>query len=366
LEEFLPAPIHSPLSSRHLILQTSHAGAAHQYAPQEQYHDFHDGDTDEEIEMEPAPVVVPNLVMVSDDEEDPEEMIPEEDQPADQPNQEEQAPGEDLVDHLDLEMEEEEQEQEQDEAAEEVIWKVYHYRADGVGIPMADYLRAMVLRLGYDKAPVYHCEQWTHPWFEPHWEVAAILEEYIPCRGVKEMSKNHDVAHSITMDAGIAESARRALYVLSHKERGSGQSPHSLGKVARDSGKESRSSLKKTSASLGKPSSSSGKKVTIQNLSAKGSSLFVDPRASHLYNFLLMTLIMEFFQSLKILFIHTRLLDLRSTKMNMPSNPPCLGKLLLNGLSSKRRSTSSYLMSLKRLNAISLLLKLQISILRRR
>jgi hypothetical protein len=49
-------------------LKTSYAGAAHQYAPQEQYNDFHDGDTDEEIEMEPAPVVVPNLIRVSDDE----------------------------------------------------------------------------------------------------------------------------------------------------------------------------------------------------------------------------------------------------------------------------------------------------------
>jgi hypothetical protein len=77
-------------------------------------------------------------------------------------------------------MEEEEQEKEQEEEAEEVIWEVYHYRADGVGIPMADHLRAMVLRLGYDKAPVYHCDLWTHPWFESHWEVAAILEEYIP------------------------------------------------------------------------------------------------------------------------------------------------------------------------------------------
>jgi hypothetical protein len=69
-------------------LKTSHAGAAHQYAPQEQYNNFHDGDTDEEIEMEPAPVVVPDLVLVSDDEEDPKEMIPEGDEPADQPNQE--------------------------------------------------------------------------------------------------------------------------------------------------------------------------------------------------------------------------------------------------------------------------------------
>jgi hypothetical protein len=56
-------------------LKTSHAGAVHQYAPQEQYNDFHDEDTDEEIEMEPAPMVFPNLIMVPDDEEDPEEMI---------------------------------------------------------------------------------------------------------------------------------------------------------------------------------------------------------------------------------------------------------------------------------------------------
>jgi hypothetical protein len=197
-------------------LKTSQAGAVHQYAPQEQYNDLHDGDTDEQIEMEPAPMVYPNLIMVPHDEEDPEEMIPEEDELAEQPNLEEQAPRDD-EDHLDQEMEKEEQEQE--EEAEEAIWEVYHYRADGVGIPMADHLRAMVLCLGYDKAPVYQCELWTHPWFEPHWEVAAILEEYIQCRGVKEVSKHHDVAHRTTMDAGIAESAQRALYVLSHKER---------------------------------------------------------------------------------------------------------------------------------------------------
>jgi hypothetical protein len=115
-------------------------------------------------------------------------------------------------------VEEEEQEQEQDEAAKEVIWEVYHNRADGVGIPMADHLRAMVLLLGYDKAPIYHCELWTHSWFEPHWEVAAIQEEYVPCRGMREISKHHDVARRTTMDVVIAESAWRALYVLSHKE----------------------------------------------------------------------------------------------------------------------------------------------------
>jgi hypothetical protein len=123
--------------------------------------------------------------------------------------------------------------------------------------------------------------------------------------------------------------------------------------------------LNKTSASLGKSSASSGKKVTIQNLSEKGSSLFVNPSASELYDFLPMTLIMEFFQNLKI-FVHNRRPDLRSTKKIMLLNPPCLEKLLLNDLLNKRRSTSSYLMSLNNLSATSTLLKLRIWTLRRR
>jgi hypothetical protein len=69
-----------------LHLKTSHTGAAHQYAPQEQYHDFHDGDTDEEIVMEPAPVAAPDPIMVSDDEEEPKEVNPEEGGPVDQQN----------------------------------------------------------------------------------------------------------------------------------------------------------------------------------------------------------------------------------------------------------------------------------------
>jgi hypothetical protein len=63
-------------------------------------------------------------------------------------------------------------------------------------------------------------------------------------------------------------------------EGGSEQSLHLLGGAVRDSGKEPRSSLKKTSASLGKSSSSSGKKVTVQNLSKQGSSLFINSWAS--------------------------------------------------------------------------------------
>jgi hypothetical protein len=74
-------------------------------------------------------------------------------------------------------------------------------------------------------------------------------------------------------------------------EGGSEQPLHSLGQTVRDSGKESRSSSKKTSASLSKASASLGKKVTIQNLSKKGSSLFVNPSSSKFYDFLLVTLI---------------------------------------------------------------------------
>jgi hypothetical protein len=78
------------------------------------------------------------------------------------------------------------------------------------------------------------------------------------------------------------------------REGGSEQSLHSLGQAVRDLGKEPRSSSKKTSASLGKSSASSGKKVTVQNLSEKGSSLFVNPLASQFYDFRLVTLIMDF------------------------------------------------------------------------
>jgi hypothetical protein len=58
-------------------LKTSHAGAAHQYASQEEHNDFHGGDTDEEMEMDAAPVAAPGLIVVSDDEEDLEEVNPE-------------------------------------------------------------------------------------------------------------------------------------------------------------------------------------------------------------------------------------------------------------------------------------------------
>jgi hypothetical protein len=77
---------------------------------------------------------------------------------------------------------------------------------------------------------------------------------------------------------------------------GSEQSLDSHGGVVRDSGKEPRTSLQKTPASLGKSSSGSGKKVTLQNLSRQGSTIFVNSCTSQLYEFLLMILIMELFR----------------------------------------------------------------------
>jgi hypothetical protein len=142
-------------------------------------------------------------------------------------------------------VEEEENVLDDDEAAEEVIWEVEHHRVDGVGIPMADHLRAMVLRLGYDKAPIYHCELWTHLWFEPHWEVTTILEEYVPFRGVREISKHPDVAHRTTIDAGIAEAAQRALYVLSHMEHNKLEDTYYRYTPFRASGEAKTSSLRR-------------------------------------------------------------------------------------------------------------------------
>jgi hypothetical protein len=73
-------------------LKTSHAGAIHQYAPQEDYNDYHEGDTDEEIVMEAFLVAAPGTIVVSDDEEDPEEVILEGEEQDGQQDQEKQAP----------------------------------------------------------------------------------------------------------------------------------------------------------------------------------------------------------------------------------------------------------------------------------
>jgi hypothetical protein len=87
-------------------------------------------------------------------------------------------------------------------------------------------------------------------------------------------------------------------------ETGEGVSEHStqlLKQNVRDSGKKPCTSSKRTSVSLGKPSASSGKKVTVKDLSKKGSLLFVVLFA---LNFSIFYLLVCFviFQNLKIFF----------------------------------------------------------------
>nr|TKW02122.1 hypothetical protein SEVIR_8G224700v2 [Setaria viridis] len=72
--------------------------------------------------------------------------------------------------------------------------------------------------LGYSMRPIYKCARFTHPRYPTFWEVKVILREEHE-RGWEVMAVHHDVAMRRTMESGIAEVARRALEVLSHKER---------------------------------------------------------------------------------------------------------------------------------------------------
>jgi hypothetical protein len=71
------------------------------------------------------------------------------------------------------------------------------------------------------------------------------------------------------------------------------------GGVARESGKDPHSVVRRASVSQGKTSSSSGKKVTMQNLSRQGSFLFVSFCTFQICEFLLKTLVMDFFSEFK-------------------------------------------------------------------
>jgi hypothetical protein len=95
----------------------------------------------------------------------------------------------------------------------------------------------MFYRLGYVVDPTYQCEMWTHPWSEPQWEVTTLIYERVLHYGPKEISRHNDVAARDTMEAGIAEAARRALYVLSHWEHFELADTHSLYTPYRESGK---------------------------------------------------------------------------------------------------------------------------------
>jgi hypothetical protein len=110
---------------------------------------------------------------------------------------------------------------------------------------------------------------------------------------------------------GIGDGASKILTLWkSHilineiREGASEQTLHSFGEAARDFGKGHCTSSKRTSVSLGKPSASSAKKVTVKNLSKKGSLLFVVLFVSNFSVFHLW-LCFVIFQNLKIFFDRT-------------------------------------------------------------
>jgi hypothetical protein len=201
---------------------------------------------------------------------------------------------------------------------------------------------------------------------DPSPSVAALNKSFSTSHRGELLSVGCEVARNRGGTPRILTLWKSSALIDETGEGVSEQSLHSLGQAVCDSVKKPRSSSKKTSTSLGKSFASLGKKVTIQNLSEKGSSLFVNPSASQFYDFLLMSLIMDFFQNLKICFVHTHRPELRSTNKIMLLNPPCLERLLLSGLLNKKKSINNYLKSLRNLNSISILLKLRISTLRRR
>jgi hypothetical protein len=131
---------------------------------------------------------------------------------------------------------------------------------------------------------------------DPSPSVAAFNKSFGTSHRGELLSVDCEVARNKGGEPKVLTLSKSSALIDEKGERGSEQSLHSLGEVGRDSVKEPRSSLKKSSASLGKSPSSLGKKVTIQNLSKQGSSLFVNSCASQLYDFLLMTLIIELFR----------------------------------------------------------------------
>jgi hypothetical protein len=115
-----------------------------------------------------------------------------------------------------------------------------------------------------------------------------LPEDQDPSPSVAAFNKNFGTSYrgewlSVGYEvAGIRDGASKILTLWKSPtlineigEGASEQTLHSLGQTARDSGKEPCTSSRKTSVSLDKPSASSGKKVTIKDLSKKGSLLLL-------------------------------------------------------------------------------------------
>jgi hypothetical protein len=116
---------------------------------------------------------------------------------------------------------------------------------------------------------------------DPSPSVAAFNESFGASHRGELLSVGYEVG-------GIEDGASRVLtlwkspiLITETVEGVSEQTLHSLGQTARDSEKQPCTSSKKPSTSLNRPSASSGKKVTIKNLSKKGSLFFLVPQSKN-------------------------------------------------------------------------------------
>jgi hypothetical protein len=107
----------------------------------------------------------------------------------------------------------------------------------------------------------------------PSPSVAAFNKSFGTSYRGELLSVGYDVASTGGGASRILTLWKSPTLINETGEGASEQTLHSLGQTIRDSRKEPRTSSKKTFISLDKPSASSRKKVTMQNLSKKGSLL---------------------------------------------------------------------------------------------
>lgn len=151
----------------------------HTYAPMEPREDLEE------------PFVINNLA---------EEQEPEEEEPMENPQAEEA----------------EAQEEEETEIVPEIRTYVRHISDGGNGLfPLL--LRSVMHHLGYEKRPTYHCVRHMSTKYPDYWIVSvhiAIRSTELPT--FRDESIHVDGAPRDSINAGISEAARRALYVMCH------------------------------------------------------------------------------------------------------------------------------------------------------
>jgi hypothetical protein len=152
---------------------------------------------------------------------------------------------------------------------------------------------------------------------DPSHSVAAFNESFGTSHRGELISVDYEVA-------GIGDGASRVLtlrksptLITETREGALEQTLHSLRQTPHDLVKQPCTSSKKSSTSLNRTSASSGKKVTIKNLSKKGSLFFM---VSQSENFVTLRFLLSLviFQTLRQFFEHIQPLRSRNTRRLMP------------------------------------------------